>query len=168
MKDFIARVIETVGIPGRMFAPGTFVKKLGTGTIVQSEPFDYVFNGVGMNQIHHDCHAHPMGLIDQVLQLLGGSKPGGGGKEAGDMVSETPVVRMFGDGHQLNGVVPRSLDSGQNFVTKLVVGVDAGFFARHSNMGFIDKRCLTGGPEGMYEMEGIPGLPHLRIKNIGR
>lgn len=36
------------------------------------------------------------------------------GKEAGDLVTKRGVVRVFHDGHQLNGVVSQLLDAGED------------------------------------------------------
>ena len=43
-------------------------------------------------------------------------------KEIGDLVSEGRVIGMFRDGHELDDVVPKFLDSGENICGEFGIG----------------------------------------------
>ena len=46
-------------------APGAIVKKLKTGSVVFSKPFNFVFYGMRVNKIHYYCNSHFVGSVNQ-------------------------------------------------------------------------------------------------------
>ena len=58
-----------------------------------------------MHQIDYDPDAHAVGLIDQILEVIGATASRGDCEEASDVISEGTVVSMFLAGHKLNHIV---------------------------------------------------------------
>jgi len=57
------------------------------------------------------------------------------------LVSKAGVVRVLHDGHELDAVVAKMLDPGEDVVSEFVVGGDLAFRRRDSNcfLSFIEK-----------------------------
>ena len=84
-----------------------------------------------------------MSLIDELFELFRGPKSRGSCKKARNMVSKTSVIRMFGNCHQLKGIISACFDSGQYICSEFIKGMHSGFFTAHSNMGLVNDRSLS-------------------------
>ena len=56
------------------------------------------------------------------------------------MVAERPVVGVFLNGHDLNGVVAVGDDAGQYFFSELVVAANAFVFLCHAYVALVDEQ----------------------------
>lgn len=54
---------------------------------------------MAMDDVEQDGESHPMGGVDQALEVFRRSVSGGDGEEGGDLVSERGVVRVLHYGH---------------------------------------------------------------------
>lgn len=66
---------------------------------------------------------------------------------------------MFGDGHELEGVVAEFGDAGQDVFTKFVVGADAFAFGGDAEVCFVDERGGGFGRRGVLPVVGCFGVP---------
>ena len=83
------------------------------------------------------------------------------------MIAEAAIIRMFLDGHHLNGVVAVPLDPRQDVFCELFVGADLFGVARHADMALINEQRVAI----RAEMPVLPGIglfrrPDLRRENL--
>ena len=57
-------------------------------TIEKSQPLRLIVHAVGMDDVHHYRYSHPVGGIDQFLELVGGPEPGTQGEKVGNLIAE--------------------------------------------------------------------------------
>ena len=106
-----------------------------------------VVRGVAVHEIHDHDHPHPVGSVNEVLEVLWTTRPRAHRKGVRDVVAEGGVVRVLLDRHQLNGVVVAGLDPGQDLVREFPVGRDLGLLATHSHVALgAEKRGVFGQP----------------------
>ena len=58
-----------------------------------------------MDNIHDNGNPQTMSCIDKLLKLIRCTETGRSGKKAGNMITETSIVRMLLDSHDLNTVI---------------------------------------------------------------
>lgn len=75
MYDFVFSVIEAKRIPGGMFPAVISVKVLIVCTVESSQTFHFVFNGVGMHDIHNYGDTQFVCGIYQLFQFVGSPEP---------------------------------------------------------------------------------------------
>ena len=92
-----------------------------------------------------------MGSIDQGLEFLRCTKPGGRREKVGHMVAKGAVVGVLHHRHQLNGRVARGFYPWQNQLFKFSVGPHSFFFLSHPHMTFVDE----GGLQGFFRGKGL-------------
>ena len=139
VEDFGFTVVEASGVPSGVVSAFTGVKILIGGAVEAREPFVFVFDGVGVNEVDDDGNTGLMSGVDELFELFGGSESGGGGEEVGDVIAERAVVGVFHDAHELDGVVSGLNDAGQGLYAEFGVSANLSIFLSHANMGFIDE-----------------------------
>jgi hypothetical protein len=104
-------------------------KKIATPTrsIKHVQPIQYILGSMRMNDVQQHSDPVTMRSINQLLQLLRGSTPTGGSKEVGNLVTETGVVGVLHDGHELDGVVAQVSDAGEDVFGEFGVSGDTTF-----------------------------------------
>ena len=145
-----------------MLAFAALMEKLPYSTVKHVDAFCGIFDCVGVHQIQQYTDAHLVSLVYQVFQIIRLSKPGTGCKEICDLVAKASVIRVFHNGHKLNGVVACFLDVLQRDVRKFPIGTDAAFFLRHTHMSFIDIKLVFADKAIIR-----PGEQNLVIDNLG-
>ena len=153
-------VVEALGAPGRMVALGAVVEELPGGAVEHVDALGGVLDGVGVDHVQQHPDAHFVGLVHQILQILGLAEPGGSGIEVGNLVAEGAVVGMLHDGHQLDGVVAGFLHMGQGVVSELPVGAHLALFLGHAHVGFVNE-------QGVFTLEILVGNHLLGFFNDG-
>ena len=126
MENAGLAVIEALGAPGRMLTLFAVMEELPDSAVEHIDALGGVLDGVGVDQVQQDPDAHRVGLVDQILQVLGFAEPGGCGIEVGHLVTERAVIGMLHDGHELNGVVAGFFDMIQGDVGKFPVSAERG------------------------------------------
>ena len=104
-EDFVVAVVEDTAVPQLVSASRTFVKVEMVAVVKHLEPVEYVLAGVAVYHIQFHNETHAVRSINQLFQVVWMPVSRACGEEAVDLISEAGVVRMFHDGHQLNGVV---------------------------------------------------------------
>lgn len=109
------------------------------------ESIDTICNirgGMRVHQIDDDSDAHGMGLVDKVLEVVGGARSGRNSEESGYVVAERPIVSMLLAGHQLYNIVASFFNSRQNIVSVCSVLTDTATFMSHAHMRLVDAHSL--------------------------
>jgi len=83
-----------------------------------------------------------MGSVNELLEVIWETISTACSEEAVDLVSETGVVCMLHDCHQLYGVVSEVLDTWEDIARELLVGRNLGLGRRNANVGFVDSSAL--------------------------
>ena len=93
-----------------------------------------------MYQIHDDTNASAVCVVHERFEFFGCTKSAGGGKEVGHVVSETAVVWVLLDRHDLDAVVSQISNTREYVDAEVLVGIDFLFLAGHANMALIDEK----------------------------
>ena len=64
MQDVIFSVIEAEAVPSGVFVAISFVEELVGVAGEVTEAFDFIFNGVAVDDIHDDAEPHLMSGVD--------------------------------------------------------------------------------------------------------
>ena len=83
-----------------------------------------------------------MGLVDQVLEILGIAAAVRRGEKIRHLVPERRVVRVVRDGHDLNRVIPQVRDALQVLVRELAVRPVAVLLGAHPDVDLVDSVSL--------------------------
>ena len=70
VEHLVLSVVEAEGVPGGMFAAAVAVEIEVIASVEASETLGLVLDGVGVDNIHDDGNSEPVGLVDELLQLL--------------------------------------------------------------------------------------------------
>ena len=160
MQDLILAVVEALGAPGGMVALGTGVEELPLGAVEHIDALSGIFHSMRVDHVQQHPNAQLMGLVHQVLQVLGFPKPTGSGKEVCHLVAKASVIGMLHDGHELDGVVAGLLDTGKDLVSKFPVGTYLTLLLGHAHMGLVDVEGLGGLKVPVCPGIGIPVIHH--------
>jgi hypothetical protein len=76
MYHFVLAIIPAKGIPRLVFPTVAHVKELPGIPSVHAQSLQFIFNGMGMHDIHDHGDAMSMSFIDQFLELVGCAEPG--------------------------------------------------------------------------------------------
>ena len=87
--------------------------------VEKAKPLSLIINAVGMDDVHHDGDSHPVGCVNQFLELLRCAEPRAQGEKVRDLVAERPVLRMLLEGHDLDRVITEVLDPRQHILPEL-------------------------------------------------
>ena len=98
-------VVEKFRVPVGLVARGARQRVVMVGAVEPVDSLVEVLHVVGVHQVHDDGQAQFVGAADEFFQLLGRAEARRGGVETRNVVAERTVVGVFGDGHQLHGVV---------------------------------------------------------------
>ena len=71
MEHFVFAVVEAKRIPSRMFATRIAVEVLVIRAVEASETFNFVFNGMRVNDVHNNSNAETVRFVDEVTELVG-------------------------------------------------------------------------------------------------
>lgn len=102
----------------------------------------YVLGCVAVYHIQQHCDAHTMRSVNELLEVVWETIPATCSEEAVDLVSETGIVGMLHDCHQLYSVVSQALDSWENILGELLVCSNLWLGRGYTNVSLIDSRTL--------------------------
>ena len=74
IKHGILAIVKAQGIPCGMLALVVAIEVQVARAIKAAQALDLVFHCMGVDNVHDDSHALGMGVVDEVLQLLGGAE----------------------------------------------------------------------------------------------
>ena len=163
VKHLVLAVVEAERVPCRMFAARVAVEILVVAAVEASESFHLVFYGVGMHDVHNHGNAAAVGVIDETFQLVGRAEAARSGVEARHVVAERPVVWVFLNRHNLDGVIAVFFDARQHVDAEFLIGAYAFLVLAHADVAFVDEQRVGLGLEvGDLEFVRARRLPHLR------
>lgn len=142
-QHLVLGVVEDAAVPLRVRAGLPAVEVLVLGAVPEVDALEHILGGVGVHEVDDHLDAPPMGLVDQLLELVGLAETTGDTEEVADVVAEGSVVGVLQDGHQLNHIVAALLHQGQDVVLEISEGVDFGLDAAHAHMGLVDLDVLA-------------------------
>ena len=88
VEGLVLAVVEASGAPGRMMALRTGVEVEVFPAVEASQAFSLVLHAVGVDYVHHDGQALPVGVIDQALELFRRAEPRAEGVEIRHLIAE--------------------------------------------------------------------------------
>ena len=71
MEHVVFAVIEAQTVPSRVFVAVAFIEKLIRVARQIAQAFDFIFNGVAVNNIHNDADTHLVSRVNHVFKLVG-------------------------------------------------------------------------------------------------
>ena len=105
-----------------------------------------------VNQVEEDTQAHPVGGVDQFLQLLRRAEARRDRIKIAHVIAEGAVVGVLLNGHELDGVVAQVGDARQDVFGELGEAADLSFFLGHADVGFVDAQTLGARRIGMAKL----------------
>ena len=120
-------VVEASGVPGGVVSASAMVAVEEVGAVLEADAFGGVLDGVRVDEVDDDAQSESVGVVDESLEVVGGSEEVADGEEAGDVVAEGAVEGVLHDGHELDGVVAGGGDAGEDVAPEFVEGGDFGF-----------------------------------------
>mmetsp|Transcript_6310 Transcript_6310/g.10708 ORF Transcript_6310/g.10708 Transcript_6310/m.10708 type:complete len:559 (+) Transcript_6310:975-2651(+) len=135
-------VVEEHRVPLGVVALRAPVREAVVRPVEVLDPVVHVVGGVRVHQVDHDLDAEPVGLVNQVLEVVGGAGARRHSKKSGDVVAEAGVVGVLLDGHQLDHVVAVLLAAGQVVVGEVAVGAHAPELLSHAHVALVNAQAL--------------------------
>jgi hypothetical protein len=121
-----------------------------------------------MNDVHNHSKPQPMSSINQCLQLIGSPETGGSGEETGYVISETSIIRMLLNSHNLDAVISFFSDTRKYLFAEFVIGPDFFLLLCHSDMAFINQQRIRAGLKRfLLEFIGFLRCPYLGAEYLG-
>mmetsp|Transcript_38357 Transcript_38357/g.102093 ORF Transcript_38357/g.102093 Transcript_38357/m.102093 type:complete len:317 (+) Transcript_38357:5620-6570(+) len=133
--------MKDLGIPLGMVAQSSSVSVAVVRAIHPRNTVKCIRGAVSVNKVHQDDHAEAVSTIDHFLEFLWCARTACWSEEARHVVTETSVVRVLRDCHQLHGVVPEALDSRQHLVCKFQVRSHLWQFRGHAHVSLVHLHC---------------------------
>ena len=161
VQDVGLAVVEATRIPGIVPAARAVVEVLVGRAIEEGKAVALVLHGVGVDDVHNDGQAHPVGGVNHRLEFLGRAEARASRVEARDVVAKAAVIGMLHNPHQLDGVVAGLLDAREDLLGELGVGAHALALLGHPHVRLVDERRAVRPHEGVLPRIGL-GLPDLR------
>ena len=143
LQRLLLAVVEQFGVPKVVVAALACMKILEISAVKEVDALADVFHRVGMNEVHDDQQAHAVRCVNQLHQILGRTETRTRREEIGDMVAKRAVIRMLGDGHELDGVVAVRLDARQDVLGEFLVGTYPFGLLRHAHVRLVNQQRLA-------------------------
>ncbi len=121
IAHFVAAIIEDQRTPILVLAFSGILMLVEMRTVKTGQAVS-IPRKMGRYPIEDDADTILVAVIDKKLKIIGGAKPGGGGKISGHLIAPRPVQGVFGDRQQLNVGIPHFLDIGDKFPAEVPVG----------------------------------------------
>ena len=123
----------------------SFGAAVGETVVSSIEPIDAIIDVVGgmrVNQIDDNPDSKTVSCVDQILKVVRGTRPRRYAKESRNMISETRIVRVLLNGHELNDIIPSIFDPLKIVLRVVSVRTDPPKLLRHAYMRFINPHTL--------------------------
>ncbi len=60
---------------------------------------------MGVHEVYYYLYPHSVGLVNELLELVGGSEARGNAEKIGAVISERAIVGVFDDSHYLDHII---------------------------------------------------------------
>ena len=168
MNNFIFSIVKAKRIPCRMFTTGTRIEILVRITGKVTQPFYFILHCMGVNDVHDNSDAHAMGCVNEFFQFVRSTEAGRSSKETWYVISETAVIWMLLNSHNLDTVISILYDAWKNLFLKLSVTADFFLLLRHTDMTFINQQWISGGLESfLFHLIRFLRRPYLCAEDFG-
>jgi hypothetical protein len=152
-QHLVATVVEQSAVPQVMTAPCSLVEVEVVAAIEHVQSVKDVLGRVAVDDIEQNGNAHAVSGVNELLKLVGHTVTAACSEEAVDLVSKAGVVCVLHDGHELDDIVPKVADAGQDVVGELFVCGDFAVGRRDSDVGLVDAGAL--GLRGALVLENV-------------
>jgi len=156
-QNLVATIVEQSAIPQLMGSLWSRMEIAGVGAIEFIQAIQHILGGVTVNHIQKHHNSKTVCSIDELFQVIGGTISAACSKEAVDLVTETCIVCMLHDRHELNDIVPQMLDSRQHILCELLVCRDPQLWGGNANVGFVYSNALGLLWSGVFEDISLGG-----------
>ena len=162
VDDIVLAVVKAQAVPGWMFVTVAGIEELIGVAAEVAEAFDFVLDGMAMDDVHNNSQPHLVSRINEFLEFFRRAAAAARCEEGAYMIAKAAVIRMFLNGHNLDAVIAVRLYPRQDFFRKLLIGAYLFGILRHTYMTFIDKQR-----RGVRLKLGIvPGVLLARVPNL--
>mmetsp|Transcript_8241 Transcript_8241/g.15658 ORF Transcript_8241/g.15658 Transcript_8241/m.15658 type:complete len:572 (-) Transcript_8241:563-2278(-) len=157
---FVLAVVEEPRVPHPVVPALAGVEEVRVRAVEHVDAVQDVVGGVAVHDVHQHHQSVPMGLVDQVLELVRRAAAGGHSEKVGDVVAEGSVEGVLLDGHELDGVVAHLRCARHHVARKLEVRGHLGLRAGHAHVRLVDAQRL-----GLLGAR-VDGLVHLLLGRV--
>lgn len=134
-----------------MFAAWTIVEEAAVRAIELIQSVLNIFASMRVYNVQQYVETKAMRLINAFFQFIGVAVAAGSGIKTSDLISETGVVGMLHDGHQLNGIVPLAHNTRQHIFGEIIVRSHLEFLGGDAHMAFVNSQRLWPRWSRMFE-----------------
>ena len=163
--NLVMTVVEKPAVPELVLALGATMEVLVIGTVKLIQAIKDVLGGVTVDDVEQHNNAQGVGSIHQLLEILGRAVSAAGSEEAVHLITETGIVGVLHDGHELNGVVSQVLDAGKHVLCELFISSHLALRGGNADVGLVDPKAL--GLRGPLVLEcvsfGLGRVPEPRL-----
>ena len=117
-----------------------FLASMRVAVVCAVEPVNAIVDVVRCMRVHYiDDHldAKPVGLVNQILEVVGGPLARRHCEEAGHVVAKAAIVSMLLDSHQLDAIIATFHHMGQDVVSEFPIGRNFAVLLTHSNVSLV-------------------------------
>ena len=164
---FVLAVVEAARAPGRMMSLPSVIEIESFGSVEESETFSLIVHRVRVNDVHYHCDAQSVSFVHKGLELFRSAKTGTEGIEIGHLIAERSIVRMFLEGHYLEGVISQIGHLRQHIQAEFLKCSDLFLFRCHTDMAFIDKRMSPLAGSRVLPFVFFERIPYLGTEGLG-
>lgn len=140
--DLVMTVVEKPAVPKIMLALAAAMEVLVVSTVKLIQAIKDVLGGVTVDDIEQHGNTHGVGSVYQLLEILGWAVSAACREEAVHLISETGIVGVLHDGHELNGVVSQVLDARKHGLGELLIGSHLALRGGNADVGLVDPKAL--------------------------
>lgn len=152
-EHFMVSIVEQTTIPLVVTALTTLMEVQVISAIELIDTIRNILRSMAVHHIKQNNQAHAMRSINELLQILRGPIATASSKEVVHLVTETGVVRMLHNGHQLDSIVAQTLNARQHVLRELFVSGHPCIRGRDTNVSLVDTQAL--GLLGPAMLEGV-------------
>ena len=118
--------------------PGIKIKVFPAVKTAQS--FDFIGNGMGVDDVHDYRDSKRMCLIHEPLELFRGTEAGTESEKIADLIPEGPIVGMLLQGHNLQSIVTKPVHTRENHCAEVIETCNLLLLGTHAYVALIDER----------------------------
>lgn len=121
-----------------MLAPLARVGVLVVRTVKLGQALSGVATEVGVHDVQQHQDPILVAFVHQTPEVVGGAVPARNSVISGHMVPKAAVIGVFGDGHDLDRVIPPFFDTGQNLDPEFLEGGYPLFGRGHPDVALVN------------------------------
>ena len=168
VDDFVLTIVEAEAVPSGMFATVAGIEELVGVARKVAKTFYFILHSMTLHEVHDDCNTILVGFVNELLEFFRCTKTATCSKEGAYVVTETTVIGVFLNRHNLEAVVTFLDDTGKHIEAELFVSSYTLSILSHTDMAFVNKERIALG----FELRLLPLVfflwrPNLSRENLG-